>query len=274
MPVVTRSQPKASPLEDFPFKKLPNELQRIIWSLTLSCQIHYTSPEDTSLLIKSPPLPVALLVNRSSRDTAMEHLSCFSRDGQAVYKEDSPYGYFNPELDLLHIDSKSTLQSNPGLASLAFPRISIGVDFIRKSIPRGNIAKALKSNGSQVLFCSTEGFLRLKGHEECRAIRPVIEPQPRAGDGKEDAESCEYYFRSDYIIPKYAKFPPLRRGEIPLVHWVSGIPFCCGCPGAYHRALKKVDDKRETEQRKVRRKDRSLKRTAVGMQGRQNDQQI
>ncbi|KAG4279575.1 hypothetical protein FPRO04_13608 [Fusarium proliferatum] len=273
MPVATRSQLNVSPLEEFPFNKLPEELRRIIWSLTLSCQTHYTSPEDTSLLIKSPPLPVALMVDRFSRDTAQRHLSRFLRDGQAGDKEGSPYGYFNPELDLLHIDSKSTLQSNPKLAYLTFPRISIGVDLIfAPSVPHKNMAKALKSNGSQVFFCSTHNVIQLSGHEKCRAIRPVTEPQPRAGGGTEDADSSEYYFRTNYITTTSADFPDVLPDDNPSVHWVFDMPLCCGCPNAYRRARKKVKDKREMEQRRGRRKAKCLKKMTGSTQGGLNDQ--
>ncbi|RYC81193.1 hypothetical protein BFJ63_vAg15909 [Fusarium oxysporum f. sp. narcissi] len=206
--------------------------------------MHYTSPGDPSLLIRSPPLPAALLVNTLSRETAQRHLSRFLRDGQAGDKEGSPYGYFNPELDLLHIDSKSTLQSNPKLAHLTFPRISVGVDllFATSSVPHRNMAKALN------------------GHEKCRAVRPVAEPQPRAGRGTEDADSSDYYFRNDYITTTSADFPAVLPGDNPSVHWVFDMPLCCGCRGAYRRARKRVEDKRETAQRRARREAKRLKK--------------
>ncbi|EGU72728.1 hypothetical protein FOXB_16763 [Fusarium oxysporum f. sp. conglutinans Fo5176] len=262
MPVATRSQLKVLPLEHFPLEKLPVELQQMIWSLILPSQMHYTSPGDPSLLIRSPPLPAALLVNTLSRETAQRHLSRFLRDGQAGDKEDNPYGYFNPKLDLLHIDSKSTLQSNPKLAHLTFPLISVGVDllFATSSVPHRSMAKALKSNGSQVFFCSTDNVIQLSGHEKCRAIRPVAEPQPRAGRGTEDADSSDYYFRNDYITTTSADFPAVLPGDNPSVHWVFNMPLCCGCRSAYRRARKRVEDKRETAQRRARREAKRLKK--------------
>ncbi|KAK2666726.1 hypothetical protein RAB80_017843, partial [Fusarium oxysporum f. sp. vasinfectum] len=230
MPVATRSQLKVLPLEHFPLEKLP-ETHRYSLGRRLFPQ-HYWS-------ILFP-------------ETAQRHLSRFLRDGQAGDKEDNPYGYFNPKLDLLHIDSKSTLQSNPKLAHLTFPLISVGVDllFATSSVPHRNMAKGLKSNGSQVFFCSTDNVIQLSGHEKCRAIRPVAEPQPRAGRGTEDADSIDYYFRNDYITTTSADFPAVLPGDNPSVHWVFDMPLCCGCRSAYRRARKRVEDKRETAQRR------------------------
>ncbi|KAF4336277.1 hypothetical protein FBEOM_9862 [Fusarium beomiforme] len=138
------------------------------------------------------------------------------------------------------------------------------------------MAKALKSNGSQVFFCSTRNLIELWGHKDCRPIRPVTEPQPRAGGDKEDADTSKYYFFSDDLVTALADFPALLRDDIPLVHWVYDLPFCCGCPGAYRRARQKVEDKREEEEKKRARRERReakwMRETTGSTQGGLNEQ--
>jgi hypothetical protein len=226
MPANTRSQLKIPRLEEFPLNKLPMELRRMIWYFTLSSQTHYVSSRETSSQIKSPPLPVALLVNRVSRETAQRYLSRFPRRGETCPGENAPYGYFNPKLDFLHIDNASTLRSNRWLGNLAFPHISIGYTSFPYNIPSASMAKGLSSYGSKVFFCESSNVISLSGHKSCKAVRLISKPEPREDRDIDGAATSKYRFRDG----------AWESAESPDVHWVSGMLLCCACPSAYRRA--------------------------------------
>lgn len=231
MPPVTRLQSKASPLKSFPFIKLPSEIQQIIWSFSLTSQTHYTSPKESLTLIKSPPLPVALLVNHLSRKTAQRHLSLFSRDGGVGTRKDVPYGYFNKEVDILHIDSLSTIRLNSHLATLPFRRISIGWDFRQDATYFPSPITIFDATRTKVYFYNKRNALRPRGHGSCEAVRPIFEPNNRMDEVDRIAESLG---SSDEISP---------------ARCVGDMYLCCDCPDVYTRMRRKWDWKMERQKK-------------------------
>ncbi|KAG8666781.1 hypothetical protein FPOAC2_11906 [Fusarium poae] len=100
------------------FSNLPPELRHEIWIETLpASQVHFltrgppyqgeSKGDDIPLWLQniiSPPLPVALMINRESRRIALEHYRLFPKYPPHFYPpEQMPYGYFNPTEDILHI---------------------------------------------------------------------------------------------------------------------------------------------------------------------------
>ena len=129
----------ASPTTFDCFSKLPAELRLEIWKYTYpEFQIHYIipgpderhpcgRPEGCQVIdfpnIASPPLPVALLVNRDSRSLALGQFKSFPRfPSDAFSPEEMPHGYFNPRTDYLHIPNKM-LNGNWNFANAPFPQL-------------------------------------------------------------------------------------------------------------------------------------------------------
>jgi len=121
------------------FSKLPPELRLEIWKYTYpDFQIHYIipgpderhprgRPEECQVIdfpnIASPPLPVALLVNRDSRSLALGQFKSFPKFPSAAFSpEKMPHGYFNPRTDYLHIPNKMC-DTNWNFANTPFPQL-------------------------------------------------------------------------------------------------------------------------------------------------------
>ncbi|KAF4452358.1 hypothetical protein F53441_4810 [Fusarium austroafricanum] len=119
------------------FPKLPPELRRLMWKWTLpDCQVHFIVFGQGKLgaknigvqHIKSPPLPVTLMVNQESRHVALESLDRFQQFPADYYSEgeERTYGYFNPKADYLHIPNRWR-NADWNFAQADFPNISICV---------------------------------------------------------------------------------------------------------------------------------------------------
>lgn len=105
----SRHSESLSSFVPFPLIKLPPELRRLIWKLTLpGPQIHkaasrpcFTGEKALATHIRSPRTPVALSICQESRAVACETLTQFPRcqcDGPRSLS------YFNPKEDILHVD--------------------------------------------------------------------------------------------------------------------------------------------------------------------------
>lgn len=121
------------------FSKLPPEIRLEIWKYTYpDFQIHYIipgpderyprgRPEGCQVInfpnIASPPLPVALLVNRDSRSLALGQYRSFPRfPSEAFAPNEMPHGYFDPRTDYLHIPNKMR-NGNWNFANAPFPQL-------------------------------------------------------------------------------------------------------------------------------------------------------
>ncbi|QPC73293.1 hypothetical protein HYE68_004045 [Fusarium pseudograminearum] len=114
-PEQTGDSPLPQPAIFHLFPNLPPEVRHQIWSwnVTLSePQVHFLSqgnafggnPANNTPHIGSPPLPVALMINKESRSIALEHYKLFPRYPPDSYSpEQMPHGYCDPRKDILHI---------------------------------------------------------------------------------------------------------------------------------------------------------------------------
>jgi hypothetical protein len=147
-PITPQKDQDSPPVIDNPttldyFSKLPSELRLEIWKYTYpDFQIHYIipgpderhprgRPEGCQLInfpnIASPPLPVALFVNRDSRSLALGQYESFPRfPSEAFAPEEMPHGYFNPRSDYLHIPNKMC-DKNWNFANAPFPQLIFSI---------------------------------------------------------------------------------------------------------------------------------------------------
>ncbi|KAH7232473.1 hypothetical protein B0J15DRAFT_158950 [Fusarium solani] len=129
MPVRTRSQAalvranrESEPPRFLDFQRLPAELRLAIWSCAEALprpQIHratqrrcsHASVYSGQTHIRSPPLPLAFQICRETRTFALQRTQRFARanrDCQCLSldksgDEETPYGYFSPDVDVLHL---------------------------------------------------------------------------------------------------------------------------------------------------------------------------
>ena len=123
MPPSTQSRAIENPpaYESFPFLRLPPELRRLVWNLTLpGPQIHKVVIRRCSLRVKnpyhrrwlaphvqSPRRPIALKTCKESRAVAQETLTQFPQC-QCTCTTHPHLSYFNRKTDILFVDPKSS----------------------------------------------------------------------------------------------------------------------------------------------------------------------
>ncbi|KAH7174052.1 uncharacterized protein B0J16DRAFT_351279 [Fusarium flagelliforme] len=177
MPPVTRSRYIESlpPFEPFPFLRLPPELRRLIWKLTLpGPQIHKVvyrrrcppkkNPKNHDYHVVSPRTPITLSICQESRAVAREtliqfpHCQCLGPVGLS---------YFNPKIDILFVNARGD-DDTWDAPWVSFTQLSFDLEIIWEGLLK-NISRTLLRRP----VVSRIYFTELEVDEEMRAIAKV-----------------------------------------------------------------------------------------------------
>ncbi|KAG9495350.1 hypothetical protein J7337_013591 [Fusarium musae] len=262
------------------FKKMPPELRRTVWDLTLpGPQVYYLkhsrTQNDQWLRIEAPPLPIALMVSRESRNQARLRLKRYTISTNPLEPFDiQPYGYFTPRTDVLHLPF---WESQPTLGRFPFEKLSFRLDVTKSGLDVTIIVPSLPEHLKyaekfpdifMVMQDEMEGFKR---HKSCNPLIPVGMPVIHRHwnnsflqtliDDSSFHQSIESWSPAiSYMLSETREGHPTAT--------ITAMPLACTCPGVADRMAVKVNMANREHQRKTRKEEQKAQR-AKAVQGRQ-----
>ncbi|KAF5578178.1 hypothetical protein FPANT_10090 [Fusarium pseudoanthophilum] len=254
------------------FRKMPPELRRMVWDMTLpDPQVYCLKPSRTQndkwLRIKAPPLPVSLMISQESRNQAQFRLKRYTISTNPLEPfETQPYGYFNPRTDVLHLPFWSNQRK---LGRFPFEKFSFHLDVTQSgplvTIIMPNLPVRLKyaEKFPDIFMVMQDEMKGFKRHNSCNTWIPVGMPVIHRPWNNAFLQSLLDHDRFHEGIESWSPTVSGMLSETREGHptaTITAMPLACTCPGVADRMAAKVNVAIRKQQRKTRKEEQKAQR--------------
>ncbi|CVL05411.1 hypothetical protein FPRO06_13464 [Fusarium proliferatum] len=254
------------------FKNMPPELRRMVWDMTLPdpkvyCLKPSRTQNDKWLRIKAPPLPVALMVSKESRNQAQLRLKRYTISTNPLEPSDAqPYGYFNARTDVLHLPFWS---SQRRLGRFPFEKFSFHLDVTQSErittiiMPNLDIRLKYAEKFPDIFMVMQDEMNGFKKHKSCNTWIPVGMPVIHRPWNNAFLQGLLDRRRFHEGIKTWSPAVSDMLSESREGHptaTITAMPLACACPGVVDRMVAKVDMAIREHQRKSRKEEKKAQR--------------